>query len=147
MTYQEDKSLVRTGNAPRVMATLRSLAISLLRLAGQTNIAAANGTTLATRSGRCSCFRPHERLCRIPAPPASLKRRRARYVIFTYRARIFTEPFNYISIRAWPGSYCNRDGGMESVYLGSCLSAFPLASQILRRFPVKAIQARAENSK
>jgi predicted transposase YbfD/YdcC len=42
VTYQEDKSLVRTGNAPRVMATLRSLAISLLRLDGQTNIAAAN---------------------------------------------------------------------------------------------------------
>ena len=42
VTYQEDKSLVRTGNAPRVMATLRSLAISLLRLHGHTNIAAAN---------------------------------------------------------------------------------------------------------
>jgi len=42
LTYQEDKSLVRTGNAPRVMASLRSLAISLLRLDGQANIAAAN---------------------------------------------------------------------------------------------------------
>jgi predicted transposase YbfD/YdcC len=42
VTYQEDKSLVRTGNAPRVMATLRSLAISLLRLDGHENIAAAN---------------------------------------------------------------------------------------------------------
>jgi hypothetical protein len=42
VTYQEDKSLVRTGNAPRVMASLRSLVISLLRLDGQTNIAAAN---------------------------------------------------------------------------------------------------------
>ena len=42
VTYQEDKSLVRTGNAPRVMATLRSLAISLLRLDGHVNIAAAN---------------------------------------------------------------------------------------------------------
>ncbi|MBA3488719.1 MAG: ISAs1 family transposase, partial [Longispora sp.] len=42
VTYQEDKSLVRTGNAPRVMATLRSLAISLLRLDGHHNIAAAN---------------------------------------------------------------------------------------------------------
>ena len=42
VTYQEDKSLVRTGNAPRVMATLRSLAISLLRLDGHSNIAAAN---------------------------------------------------------------------------------------------------------
>jgi predicted transposase YbfD/YdcC len=42
VTYQEDKSLVRTGNAPRVMTSLRSLAISLLRLDGHTNIAAAN---------------------------------------------------------------------------------------------------------
>jgi predicted transposase YbfD/YdcC len=42
VTYQEDKSLVRTGNAPRVMAALRSLAISLLRLDGHANIAAAN---------------------------------------------------------------------------------------------------------
>jgi predicted transposase YbfD/YdcC len=42
VTYQEDKSLVRTGNAPRVMASLRSLAISLLRLDGQANIAVAN---------------------------------------------------------------------------------------------------------
>ncbi len=40
VTYQEDKSLVRTGNAPRVMASLRSLAISLLRLKGHANIAA-----------------------------------------------------------------------------------------------------------
>ena len=42
VTYQEDNSLVRTGNAPRVMASLRSLAISLLRLDGHDNIAAAN---------------------------------------------------------------------------------------------------------
>jgi hypothetical protein len=42
VTYLEDKSLVRTGNAPRVMASLRSLAISLLRLDSQGNIAAAN---------------------------------------------------------------------------------------------------------
>ena len=42
VTYQEDKSLVRTGNAPRVMASLRSLAISLLRIDGHANIAAAN---------------------------------------------------------------------------------------------------------
>ena len=42
VTYQEDKSLVRTGNAPRVMASLRSLAISLLRIGGHRNIAAAN---------------------------------------------------------------------------------------------------------
>ncbi len=42
VTYQEDKSLVRTGSAPRVMASLRSLPISILRLDGHANIAAAN---------------------------------------------------------------------------------------------------------
>jgi predicted transposase YbfD/YdcC len=42
VTCQEDKSLVRTGNAPRVMASLRGLAISILRLDGHANIAAAN---------------------------------------------------------------------------------------------------------
>ncbi|OAA27108.1 hypothetical protein UG55_1010125, partial [Frankia sp. EI5c] len=31
---------VRTGNAPQVMASLRNLAIAILRLAGTTNIAA-----------------------------------------------------------------------------------------------------------
>lgn len=40
-TYAEDASRVRTGNAPRVMATLRNVAIGLARRAGQTNIAAA----------------------------------------------------------------------------------------------------------
>jgi predicted transposase YbfD/YdcC len=42
VTYQGDKSLVRTGNALRVMASLRRLAISLLRLDGQASIAAAH---------------------------------------------------------------------------------------------------------
>jgi len=40
-TYGEDASRIRTGQAPRVMATLRNTAISLLRLAGITAIAAA----------------------------------------------------------------------------------------------------------
>lgn len=40
VTYDEDRSQVRTGNAPQVMATLRNTAISLLRLTGWDNIAA-----------------------------------------------------------------------------------------------------------
>jgi predicted transposase YbfD/YdcC len=40
VTYAEDASRVRTGTAPRAMATLRNLAIGVLRLAGITNIAA-----------------------------------------------------------------------------------------------------------
>lgn len=41
VSFGEDASQVRTGAAPRVMSTLRNLAISLLRAAGETNIAAA----------------------------------------------------------------------------------------------------------
>ena len=40
VTYGEDASHIRTGTAPRVMAGLRNLAISALRLAGHANIAA-----------------------------------------------------------------------------------------------------------
>lgn len=41
VTYREDASRVRSGAAPRVMASLRNLAIGLARLIGWTNIAAA----------------------------------------------------------------------------------------------------------
>lgn len=41
VTYREDASRVRTGTAPRIMASLRNLAIGLARLIGWTNIAAA----------------------------------------------------------------------------------------------------------
>jgi hypothetical protein len=39
-TYREDASRVRTGTIPRVMATLRNVAIGLDRLTGRANIAA-----------------------------------------------------------------------------------------------------------
>ncbi|MFB9452012.1 ISAs1 family transposase, partial [Dactylosporangium vinaceum] len=42
VTYDEDRSQIRTGTGPQVMATLRNAAISVLRLDGTTNIAAAN---------------------------------------------------------------------------------------------------------
>lgn len=41
VTFDEDRSHIRTGNAPRVMAGLRDTAITLLRLHGHDNIAAA----------------------------------------------------------------------------------------------------------
>jgi predicted transposase YbfD/YdcC len=41
VVFDEDRSSVRTGHAPRVMATLRSTAISVLRLTGETSIAPA----------------------------------------------------------------------------------------------------------
>lgn len=41
VTFDEDRSQVRTGHGPQVMAALRNLAITALRLSGATNIAAA----------------------------------------------------------------------------------------------------------
>jgi predicted transposase YbfD/YdcC len=41
VTFDEDRSQVRVGAGPQVMATLGNLAISLLRLHGRTNIAHA----------------------------------------------------------------------------------------------------------
>lgn len=41
VTYKEDKSQVRTGKIPEVMAALRNAAISVIRMTGATNIAAA----------------------------------------------------------------------------------------------------------
>ena len=41
VVFDEDRSQVRTANGPRVMATLRNLAISTLRLAHASSIAKA----------------------------------------------------------------------------------------------------------
>jgi predicted transposase YbfD/YdcC len=41
VAYDEDRSQVRRGRRPHAMATLRNVAISLLRLGGVENIAAA----------------------------------------------------------------------------------------------------------
>jgi hypothetical protein len=40
VTFDEDRSQVRTGALPRVLATVRTTAISLLRGAGEANMAA-----------------------------------------------------------------------------------------------------------
>ncbi len=42
VTFDEDRSQIRTGHGPQMMACLRNLAISLLRLAGCQDIASAN---------------------------------------------------------------------------------------------------------
>jgi len=41
VTYDEDRSQIRASNGPRMMAILRNLSISLLRIAKYNNIAAA----------------------------------------------------------------------------------------------------------
>jgi predicted transposase YbfD/YdcC len=43
VTFDEDRSQVRTERIPQVMAALRNVAISLLRVCGAENIAAATG--------------------------------------------------------------------------------------------------------
>jgi Transposase DDE domain len=48
VTFDEDRSQVRTGAAPQVMAAVRNLVLALLRRAGHANIAAA----LRTYAGR-----------------------------------------------------------------------------------------------
>ncbi len=60
VTYAEDISQVRTGNAPRLMASLRNLAISLYRIAKTINIAKATRHTArnATRALNLARIRP-----------------------------------------------------------------------------------------
>jgi len=41
VTFDEDRSQVRKGSIPQVMASLRNTAIGLMRLAGESNIASA----------------------------------------------------------------------------------------------------------
>ncbi len=48
VTFDEDRSQVRTGAAPQVMAAMRNLVLALLHRAGHANIAAA----LRTSAGR-----------------------------------------------------------------------------------------------
>jgi hypothetical protein len=40
VTFDEDRSTIRTATGPQVMAALRNLALTALRLAGSSNIAA-----------------------------------------------------------------------------------------------------------
>ncbi|HQT95977.1 MAG TPA: ISAs1 family transposase [Thermoanaerobaculaceae bacterium] len=56
VTFDEDRSRVRTGSGPRVMATLRNLAIGLIRLQ-QPGLTIARATRLAGMD--------HERLLRL----------------------------------------------------------------------------------
>ena len=66
VTYQEDKSLVRTGNAPRVMASQAAWPSACSASTATPTSPPPTVTMPATRSARSSYFRPHERLCRVP---------------------------------------------------------------------------------
>jgi predicted transposase YbfD/YdcC len=67
VTYDEDRSQIRTGTGPHVMAALRNAAIGALRLAGATNIAAANRHHARNPDRALALLGINERLCRGPA--------------------------------------------------------------------------------
>ena len=54
VTFDEDRSQVRCGDIPQVMAALRNTAIGLMRLAGHKNIAAASRRFAAQPAGLAS---------------------------------------------------------------------------------------------
>ena len=73
VTFREDSSRVRTGSRPRIMATLRNLAIGLIRQAGHTPgsppSSAESGTTQPCSWPSSASRKPHdqhERLCGSP---------------------------------------------------------------------------------
>lgn len=60
VSYDEDRSTVRTGTAPQTMAALRNTAMNLHRLAGATNIAEACRTTAFSSNNALQLFtNPH----------------------------------------------------------------------------------------
>jgi hypothetical protein len=56
--FDEDRSTVRTGNGPQVMATLRNTALNLHRLGGVTNIAESYRETEFTPDRRINLLNP-----------------------------------------------------------------------------------------
>jgi predicted transposase YbfD/YdcC len=59
-TFDEDRCSIRTGNAPRAVATIRSLVIAILRACHFHNIAAAL---------RSFAYKPHQALRLVTTPP------------------------------------------------------------------------------
>jgi len=55
VTFDEYRSPVRTGHSTHIMATLRNTAISILRLAGWTNIATAPRHHARDAEGAITC--------------------------------------------------------------------------------------------
>jgi hypothetical protein len=73
VVFDEDRSQVRTGHGPQVMACLRNLAVSLLRVAGHPNI--ARGVRwMGPRSDRRPRVRPARHLSHPNRPPAATPR-------------------------------------------------------------------------
>ena len=68
-TFDEDRSQVRTGTAPRVMATLRNIAIGLIRTADTTASIAAATRTLGRRVDRLLHLLDHGQITSVTGAP------------------------------------------------------------------------------
>jgi predicted transposase YbfD/YdcC len=66
VTFGEDASQVRTGSAPRVLATFRNIAIGLTRRAGQAN-AAATTRRISNQHERLFCLLDHGQVTPVTA--------------------------------------------------------------------------------
>ena len=94
VVFDEDRHQLRTGNGPQVMATLRNLAISLIRLFHGTGTSIASTTRSLSRQPkraiRLLTQTPRlNRLCRPPAPPPT---RRSGSRSWTKRSESCEEP-------------------------------------------------------
>jgi len=82
VTFDEDRSIVRTGTAPQDMASLRNTALSLHRLCGADNIAeACRRTAFSSNRGPNLLVNrlnprsaPANQQCRSPGPATRLRR-------------------------------------------------------------------------
>jgi hypothetical protein len=75
LDWDEDRSQIRTASGPRIMASLRNLVITILRLTGATSIAAAlrHHARRPARPSRRSCSA--NRLCRGPGWKGAVSQR------------------------------------------------------------------------
>ena len=78
MDFDEDRSQARTAAGPRIMASLRNLVITILRLAGAASIAAARRFHAAAQIAHCKRHEVLNGSGRRPALPCSGCYRRLR---------------------------------------------------------------------
>ena len=60
VTFDEDRSSIRTSTAPQAMATLRNTAMNIHRLAGATNIAETCRTAALTNADPLKLLEYHQ---------------------------------------------------------------------------------------
>ena len=105
MTYDEDRSQVRRGRGPNAMASVRNVAISLLRLAGAESIAAATRSSPAGPSAPCGCWAWRSRL---PEQPRTAPELRSTERHVAVSPHIPAEPPPLPSCHAAPARACRQ---------------------------------------